>query len=150
MGKYTVTHTCGHVVEVQLFGPEAGRRRTLDWMAKGECKACERAAETAAADKASEAMGLPALTGSEKQVVWAAKIRIALLGELKSYCDKMLQKGVDKDLPPEKREMARQHAAALEDRAARIIDAGWWIDNRNNPGSVIASKVHDMIKTKQA
>ncbi len=42
MAKYGVSAGCGHEVTVELYGPEAERRRRLEWMASptGKCNAC--------------------------------------------------------------------------------------------------------------
>ncbi len=42
MGKYGVNAGCGHSVTVELYGPEAERKRRLAWMASptGKCNAC--------------------------------------------------------------------------------------------------------------
>ncbi|NDL68000.1 hypothetical protein [Anaerotalea alkaliphila] len=75
MGKYTVNHTCGHTVEVQLFGPIKERERKMEWMQSTICSDCYRKQEAEAAKAKAENSGLPELQGSEKQIAWALKLR---------------------------------------------------------------------------
>lgn len=75
MAKYTVTHTCGHEVEYQLFGKHTERDRKIEWLSGQECPECRRKAKEEAAKEATAGMELPELEGSEKQVKWANTIR---------------------------------------------------------------------------
>lgn len=83
MAKYQVEFSCGHSEEMQLFGPHKERERKIEWFeSHGQCSDCYRAAQdaqrkqqTEAAVAASQAEGLPALAGSEKQVAWAETLR---------------------------------------------------------------------------
>lgn len=98
MAKYDVTHTCGHTVEIEQFGPEQARREARAQMRQHPCLAC-RNAEAAAAN--AEA-GLPALTGSPKQIAWAESIRAKAVA--------------NRTTTPEQQ---------------RIAGAAWWIDHRS-------------------
>lgn len=40
MGKYTVTHTCGHDKTYHLFGPHKDRDRKTEWLAELTCPRC--------------------------------------------------------------------------------------------------------------
>src|SRR5690625_6977835 len=74
MAKYTINHTCGHEVTIQLYGKHTERDRKIAWLETQRCRHCENeAANKAAAERAEEA-GLPALEGTEKQVAWATTI----------------------------------------------------------------------------
>jgi hypothetical protein len=75
MAKYTINHTCGHSVEIQLFGKMDDRYRRIEWLETQECDECRRAKANAAAAAAKETRGLTDLKGSEKQVAWANTIR---------------------------------------------------------------------------
>lgn len=82
MAKYDITYACGHEGTVNLVGKIKERERYIEWVeAHKLCPQCyaekrqkdhdeenRRAAE-------AEAMGLPALTGTPKQVAWATTIR---------------------------------------------------------------------------
>ena len=78
MAKYDVTYACGHIAEIQLYGPGKERTRRMDWMRTQECPACKASAAAAV----NAAAGLPELMGTPKQVAWAESIRaekVALL-----------------------------------------------------------------------
>jgi len=114
MGKYTITHTCGHNAQHQLFGKEEARERTLAWRAKGICPICYAAEQSANVDAASA--DLPELTGSEKQVAWARKIRVKVL------------KQVD-DFAAQHKVKADKWAAARNALASKT-SGSWWIDRQ--------------------
>ena len=97
MAKYSVKHTCGHISEVALFGPSKDREYRLDRMRENVCLNCENAAN---AERNAEA-GLPALTGTPKQIAWAESIRAAAMA---------------------RRELSPETLAQTK--------ASWWIDQR--------------------
>ena len=84
MAKYTVTHTCGHTQEVNLFGKHTERDRRIAWLETQLCPECKRKQELENAK--AQASGLPELTGSEKQIEWAMVIRQKWIDEAKKYC----------------------------------------------------------------
>lgn len=120
----TCTH-CGATFEVEAV---KGNRRDADsWEAWAvehydTCPACElsirREAAAETAKKAAEE-GLPQLTGSEKQVMWALSLREAKLEEVSQYVAKTKFK-------PEDMEIVNACAALV----AQQTKASWWIDNR--------------------
>jgi len=80
--KYDVSHCCGHTQEHVLFGPHKDRDRKLVWLADRPCTDCWRESNRKKREEANEAAaaaageaGLPALTGSPKQVAWANSLR---------------------------------------------------------------------------
>ncbi len=82
MAYNTITYACNHTTREQLYGPMAARERTIERALDRLCPDCyrakldaERAAEAAVAAEAAKAGGLPALTGTPKQVAWAESIR---------------------------------------------------------------------------
>lgn len=79
-----------------------------------------REAENKAAAETAGALGLPALTGSEKQVAWATTIR---------------QKALDEALSTHGGSLARLNDKGREVLAAAMAkmptDASWWIDHRD-------------------
>ena len=78
MAKYTVTYKCGHTAEVQLYGKESEREKKIAWYATINCPDCEAKEQK----ETAEASGLPELTGSEKQIAWATKLRNNALDKL--------------------------------------------------------------------
>lgn len=99
--KYTVTFSCGHEGEVNLYGKAAERDRRIAWYEKeGICPDCYRKMKeeerrkadeelAAYADKIETEYNLPELEGTEKQVAWARKIRASYFKKLGSK-DSML------------------------------------------------------------
>ena len=131
MAKYDVDYSCGHSGVVNLGGKSGYRERMLEWYErKGLCPECLQAKkekDKEAAYKAqlarAEAMGLPKLTGTPKQVSWAVDIR-----------DKFLDK-IDKNLnyyagDDDRSRRACRTIQALADSCCRHDSARWWIDNR--------------------
>lgn len=95
-----------------------------------ECEQAEREKEAERlADEAKEA-GLPALTGSHKQVVWAEQIRGAFLESIDKFWT-MVNAGQYGDLQDEKtRCAAKRFDATLNYILSAKREAAWWIDNR--------------------
>ncbi len=67
---------------------------------------------------------LPALTGSEKQIAWAEKIRQAWMGDMKAMFQMVSNRNYPSTkMPPiyELQKLAEKHDQ---------VEASWWIDNR--------------------
>lgn len=78
MAKYTVNHACGHSSTVQLFGPKKDREWRMQQLEGEDCPECRqtrRAAQAERMKEQAEAAGLPELTGTERQCVWAEQLR---------------------------------------------------------------------------
>lgn len=74
--KYEIKMSCGHVETVELYGSNKDREYRIRDMEKyGLCKACYEAALLKEASEMESKYSLPELTGSEKQIAWARKIR---------------------------------------------------------------------------
>ncbi|CAM3743144.1 hypothetical protein COLU111180_06170 [Cohnella lubricantis] len=128
MAKYTVTHTCGHTVTVDLVGKGKDREWKLKQMEQGVCTDCYRAQQQAKAEAKAAEQGLPALEGSEKQIAWATTIRSKMIDEIFEPIRKELTKGTPKD-----EQAAKAIAWMIEQVTEKIntASAKWWIDNRN-------------------
>lgn len=94
-----VTYKCGDVVREQVYGSSAERERYL-WVAanKKECPTHYQAAQEAQrtelagdAALAARARQLPALTGTEKQIQWAERIRYKFVESLDKLKDDLLK-----------------------------------------------------------
>ncbi len=121
MAKYDVTRSCGHVEVVELFGPDRERRWRLENVEGqkicSECHQAELARQNAEAAQEAEAMGLPALTGTERQIGWAETLRL----DARKRFEKMVA------------EASKPPVLAIE-----VMDyllktrtkASWWIDHR--------------------
>jgi len=119
MAKYHITHSCGHTVTHNIVGTNAHgeRDRREQQLTSQVCSDCYRAEQTAAAVEANA--GLPALSGSEKQIAWAESIRAKAVASL------------------EEARAQINHEHPLATRAGELIDdvlaqseARYWIDNR--------------------
>ena len=141
MAWYTITHRCGHDERHQLVGQTRSREWQAEKLAEdlcGECFEKERAAINARMAAANAASGLPALTGSEKQVAWAETIREAIIRQADARLDEAIQ------AEPEDRQAEATAMAAEVKRLIRAeTKASWWIDNRGRP---IADLIKPMVK----
>lgn len=104
MGWQTINHACGHTTDEQIYGKHSGRENRAEFLGRSDCPACA----TRKAAEQAQATGLPVLTGSDKQIAWAASIRERAL----------------RLLSPERAEKIRPETSSK-----------WWIDNRNSLGS---------------
>lgn len=81
--EYVSCSECGKEYQVQMYGPQ----KTRDWKVSnwnGVCGDCKEAAKAALVEK-NKSGELVELTGSEKQIAWAYKIR----AEFIEYADKI-------------------------------------------------------------
>jgi hypothetical protein len=134
MGKHTVSHTCGHDQVHILFGPHKERDRKLDWLAGTPCSECwrakqeqERTAANTAAAEANQQMGLPALTGSDRQIAWAESIRKPICAAFKEAEQKALA-DINPDLSEAAREEVGDAIVLLVDEVCSKAESRWWID----------------------
>lgn len=135
MPRCALTHSCGHVEILTILGPRRTREIRVAQMRARPCPDCLRKAHNAASAALSDALALPALTGSSKQVEWAVTLRLEAVqafdaGSVLRYL----------------RQHPAFHAAGIihrEDEAAykavKSLFAGWvnrhtearfWIDSR--------------------
>ena len=116
--KYDVTYGCGCQDTVQLGGKGSDRESKLEWLSRSNCPAChDRKIAEASAD-------LPTLTGSEKQVAWANKIRLAANRKLDA-----LIKTVDS--APNLSDKSKAQYRKVLIKTKNKTRASWWIDNRD-------------------
>ena len=80
--KYYGTYACGHEGAVQIYGPTKERERKKSYIFSHLCPECEKLEIQKKRDEVNKKsmafaaeLGLPALTGSEKQIAWATTIR---------------------------------------------------------------------------
>lgn len=142
MAKATATCTCATCgAEFTVSATKSSRREAdnFEHWAETHCDECptcrearlqrERDAENRKAAENAAAAGLPALTGSQKQIAWATTIRdgmIAICNETIADVQQVVESGEASD----------------EDRDDLLVDklirrwlltkteAAWWIDNR--------------------
>lgn len=82
MAKYSVKFACGHVAEVELYGPEVERMKKIGSMREyWLCPDCYEQSKLDEIEKLETELGLPSLTGSEKQVKLARGLRTEYLND---------------------------------------------------------------------
>lgn len=130
MSTETLTYRCGHAESVQLYCAPADREKRIAAAARGACAQCR----VGIAKMQAELMGLPALTGSDKQIAWASDVRLKLLAGIPEAAEKLATVGVAS--PPEMREAFADQVAATRAAIATIRaapSAKLWIEQRERP-----------------
>ncbi len=121
MAKYTITYKCGHTAEVQLYGKYEERERKIKWYATINCPDCEAKEQREIAEKA----GLPTLTGSEKQIAWATKIRNNALETLNGH--------IEAYVAPHNKHIITD---ARDKWIVKETASSYWIENRDDLGDI--------------
>jgi len=134
MAQATITRTCGHTTTEQVYGKTSERERKTAWLRGQACRDCQRAAANAQAAGAAAAAGLPALTGSEKQIAWATTIRCAKLADLDALIATIDAHNPTPDL---KGRAVREQVTAAREQMTRQTSAAWWIDRRSDSAQTI-------------
>ena len=123
MSRYDIRYSCGHEATVNLFGPSRDRERKAEWLRTVLCPECQKAAREKELKEKDRELGLPDLSGTERQAAWAEKIRRGVFEmsrdplELRICArDGMTQEALDR---------AMGYAFAQE-------SAAWWIENRKD------------------
>lgn len=116
--KYNGTYSCGHDGVCDVIGPGKDREWKINRHFSRPCPECadriaRERAEKAAKDAAEQ--GIPALTGSDKQIAWATEIRASFLREVEA--ENMRADGPDAD-------------AILTHLITHCTRASYWIDCR--------------------
>ena len=128
MAKYDVDYSCGHSATIQLVGPTRERERKIEWMERGLCPDCYKAAKDAERikneAKAVEGIDLVALTGSEKQIKWAESLRAQTLADVRRRVENVRAAKGD--------EVANIVLAASTTAINHYPEAKFWIDNRDD------------------
>lgn len=93
MAKYTVKFSCGHVAEANLYGPEVERQRKIRHMREcWLCPACYEQSKLNEIASLEAELGLPALTGSDKQVQWARSLRKEYLSNFFRWFNEIVER----------------------------------------------------------
>ena len=87
MAKYNIVYGCGHTVTKELSGKIEDRESYIKWASTQDCPECKKAKYNEECRIKAEENNLPALSGSEKQIVWAIAIRQTFLTNLQSLID---------------------------------------------------------------
>lgn len=113
MARYAITYKCGHTTEMQLFGKSADRENKIAYYKTVDCPHCR----AMAAQEQAVKMGLPKLTGSDKQIAWAHDIRMAAVAN----GEKLSAMGAKAD-----------SLKLMMDYLLSHTDASFWIDNNDD------------------
>ena len=114
MAKHEITFACGHTEIRVLYGKSSDRERKISWMEKyGFCSECYKKQMQEEQKSRRSENDFPDLTGSEKQIAWAEKIRDGVFLDWEKI-------DLQKDLRTEK------FVNWLKSR----IEARFWINNR--------------------
>lgn len=119
MAKYDVTYKCGHTATVQLYGKSADRDKKIAQLENQICPDCYKAQRDAAAKEQAEALHLPDLMGSEKQVAWANSLWNDVLRKLQKSFD-----GIKEPARTQMNDWAVKWVASQ-------IEAKYWINSRD-------------------
>ena len=131
MATETLKRSCGHETKVQLSGPTTDRERMRAWLATMPCGECERAAQRAAVEEATVALGLPELAGTPKQIAWAQTIRHEILARVACEREELAAAGRRENASAER---YAQMLKEFDGWAAKLRGqrkAWWWIDRRD-------------------
>mgnify|MGYP000946279774 CR=1 FL=1 len=143
MAWYYGTYKCGHDGRVQVIGPVKNRQWKADRHFEGFCPECwevekKRRFEEENRKAAAEAveLGLPELTGTEKQVAWANTLRQNWINENQekiAYYEKQLGRNIISKYPEKVAKLKNSilgMKTAVETRLLAEASARFWIDNR--------------------
>lgn len=157
MSWATATCTCERCGNVFYTRKECyNSREAADWEEWAPdhitvCRECKAKAEQQKRDEAAalakeiaEAAGYPQLTGSEKQIAWAMRIR-----EKKADALEDIRARAQREKCPERKEIAAERIAAI-DRIMAHSESRWWIDVREeSPEMLIKNTISAMRREKK-
>lgn len=176
MAKYTITHSCGHTETVALFGKSKDRDWQIEKLEGKICQECWHDQQIEADKIAAEqnaASGLPELTGSEKQILWAEKIRADKLAVLETlptlpiyemdawwswhHLKDFISKEQEKEISAQCEDKGDLFKVAIQlpilQKGLVVLKAqakaSWWIDNRDTKLSAIIADLLKAIPAEQ-
>ena len=97
MAKYTVEYKCGHTGTVELFGKTSVREWRLEQLRKGRCPECEEADLRKVIADFNADRDLPALSGTDRQVAWADKLRMYAIRMIEDEYGRMSDSSPNKE-----------------------------------------------------
>ena len=133
MAKHTIVRACGHTEVVTIRGSKERLNLKLGRERARTCRPCYVERQRAQAEVAATAEGLPALTGTPKQIAWAITLRHKALSDAEAYLDYLRES----DSRLEK--ASARNAELFEAKKERVLEplraqpeAAWWIDRRHD------------------
>lgn len=122
----SVLHSCGHTQAHRITGPVWKKEREKVRLGGRPCTACWQKAQAEEMELLCGIKDLPALDGTDAQVLWARSIRGIQLGYLQADAARLDRIRRSKNLAPVSEEIL---ALALPP-ALKKIKAKFWIDHR--------------------
>lgn len=133
--KYCGTYACGHEGVINIYGPTKEHERKREYVFSQicpECRKLERQQEIKEVNKksaeAAVKMGLPALTGTEKQISWAMTIRNNQMESVKDQVK--AREGYRVKISDERLITMEEWEKAFERIVESETTAKFWIENR--------------------
>ena len=134
MAQYGITYKCGHTDTVRIKGINwfGKRKKKIAQYRTIDCPACRLAKARRRHD------GLPALEGSDEQVIRAADIREKIMEALK-ILEQILEK-LDETQHDRRATEAREEFAHNVAWIKAQTSASWWIEHQNQSDAIQAAK----------
>jgi len=114
MSKYEITYKCGHKKTIELFGKMSERENKIKRLEQQDCNDCKRLAGKN--QKGKDLVGLPDLTGSDKQIDFALQIRLKFVKDIRE---------LELNMPDNAKN-------SVEAWLSSKTESNWWINNRCN------------------
>lgn len=135
MAWYYGTFSCGHEGRTNIIGPQKNREWIKEQRFKGLCPDCykkkmeeEREEANRKAEEKTKEMELPKLTGTEKQIAWAIKLRIKFIDEVTEIADTREERYFKLHNKHSKR--AQRYRETLNYIIEKETSSKFYIDNR--------------------
>ena len=128
MAKYDVTYGCGHTDTVDLGGRADYRQWKLSKLENELCPECQKIAFYNTISKYEEEYALPELSGTEKQIKCARKIRYNILKKLEADNKKEFKDYAESHGDDEAREKEYEFLSLFYKQAR----ASWWFDRKES------------------
>jgi hypothetical protein len=145
-----IDHKCGHSVVRDLKNASGGEpgpsslKKGIEYWSSKDCVGCWKDGKVAELEAVQNRHDLPQLVGSDKQVAWAEKIRLQVIGKL----DWVMANPVDcwfEGHDPEMTEDQRNgfiteilpFLQGKYDLVLKVVDAKFWIDVRDEKWSLV-------------
>jgi hypothetical protein len=150
--RYEITHRCGHISNIDLFGPRPERERKVEWLESQQCQQCRLVEDGARAAEANAADNLPVIVGSPKQVAWAEQIRRKALDHAARV--RQVDPGaLAAAMKPEIIALGTEYVQTYEATMTKLrteTSARWWIDNRNTVDTMLYDACDDVLRKHKA
>jgi len=132
MAKHTIDRACWHSEVVKMRGSEERLNLKLRRERARTCRPCYIESQRAQAEAAAEAEGLPALTGTPKQIAWALALRHEALSDAEAHLDHLRESGQLKGRVMKDTELFEAQKERVLEPLKAQSEAAWWIDRRHD------------------